>query len=343
MYVHYHFKQINVERVGGRLVRVLCPRCSCEYFYHFTRVGFGSDQAHYGLGVDTATLKATRKAQKDLDRRLASEAELVPCPKCKWIPDELIKGFRRGSYRNLSRAARVVAFIGFAATVMDVTLFTLAAKTFLLYLVPLAAGLWLLSGALIVQRNWLRSRIRPNENHPQPPKLPPASPPPLFKDPVSGDLTPASQEPVPLDAGQSWCDFQIGRHSWPLLCCGCLQPTTLDDGYEMKVTKTLGLTIPRCSDCAHSARQRLRRIWWNGAPVAFVATAAIVMPLNLGWLEFGIATVALLIVSLAIDVLVARRMTAPASIAAKDRDRGVVRLRLQSAEYARIVAERLGP
>jgi hypothetical protein len=44
MFVHYHAKVINAERVGGRLVRVACTRCGCEYFYKFTRIGVGSAQ-----------------------------------------------------------------------------------------------------------------------------------------------------------------------------------------------------------------------------------------------------------------------------------------------------------
>src|SRR5271168_4267520 len=112
MFVHYHAKVINAERVGGRIVRVACTRCGCEYFYKFTRIGIGSTQAPYGLGVDRATRKANQKAQKDLDRRLASEAELVPCPKCHWINDDLVVGCRRGSYRKWGDTAALIAAAG---------------------------------------------------------------------------------------------------------------------------------------------------------------------------------------------------------------------------------------
>jgi hypothetical protein len=339
--MYYHAKHINAERVGGRLVRVACTRCGCEYFYKFTRIGLGSAQAPYGLGVDRATRKANEKAQKDLDRRLASEAELVPCPKCNWIDDELVAAFRRGSYRRLGDTAGLIAAAGGVIGVVLGVTFGVNAPGALIYVLILPAVLLLAGGGLLLLRNWLRSRIRPNRDYPLAPKLPPGSPPALLKDPTSGRLVPARQEHPPLDASQDWCDFQVGRQSWPLLCCDCLQPTTLDRGHRMLVTKTLRLTIPRCADCAQSTQRRYRRLLWNGATAAVLLTAAIVIPLNLDWLEFGLASGALLIVSLAVVVLVARKMTAPAKIAGGDRSRGVVRLRFRNGEYARTVAERL--
>src|SRR5262249_46676161 len=112
MFFHYHAKTMNAEKVGARLVRVLCTRCGCEDFYKFTRTGSGSAQAPYGLGVGRATAKANAKAQKDLQRRMASEAELVPCPQCNWINEDLVAGFRRGSYRKLGESAAALGAVG---------------------------------------------------------------------------------------------------------------------------------------------------------------------------------------------------------------------------------------
>jgi hypothetical protein len=341
MFVHYHAKQINAERVGGRMVRVVCTRCGCEFFYKFTRIGKGSSQAPYGLGVDRATRKANEKAQKDLDRRLASEAELVPCPKCNWVNDELVAGFRRGSYRRLGAAAALIAAAGVAIGIVIGFAFGFTAPAVLPYALIIPTVLLVIGGGLLLLRAGLRGRIRPNQDHPLPPKLPPGSPPALLKDPESGKFVLARQEPLLIDAAQDWCDFQIGRHNWPLLCCDCLQPTPLHGGHRLKVTTTLRLTIPRCSDCSQSAERHYRRFLWNGTLAAIIATAVIVLPFNLDWLEFGLITAALLIVSLGITIFVARKMTAPARIAGGDRSRGVVRLRFRNADYARAVAARL--
>jgi hypothetical protein len=342
MFVHYHAKTINAERVGARLVRVVCTRCGCEYFYQFTRIGSGSAQAPYGLGVPRATAKANEKAQKDLQRRMASESELVPCPKCNWINEDLVAGFRRGSYRKMSESAGALAVVGAIFGVILGLVFATGAAKGIAWILLLPAGLLSLAGGVLLLRYWLRSRIQPNQDHPLPPKLPVGSPPALVKDPESGQLLPAKREAPPLEVSQDWCDFQIGRHTWPLLCSDCLQSGTLDCGHTLNVGTTLRLTIPRCSGCQDSTRRRYRHLCWNGIIAGVFATAAIVLPLNLDWLEFSLITAVLLAASTVIAILVARRMTAPAKIAGGDKSRGVVRLRFRNADYARTVAERLG-
>lgn len=86
----YWGKQIDAEQGGGCLVRVQCATCGCEYFYELARIGTGSRSAPYGIGVDRATDFARYHSKRDLAKRLATEAELVPCPKCNWINEELI-------------------------------------------------------------------------------------------------------------------------------------------------------------------------------------------------------------------------------------------------------------
>ncbi|HET6325990.1 MAG TPA: hypothetical protein VFG04_15035 [Planctomycetaceae bacterium] len=339
MFVHWA-KHIHAERVGGRVVRVACARCDCEYFYKFARVGVGSGTAHYGLGVDRATRSANNQAQKDLERRLAAEAELVPCPKCHWINDQLVAGFRLGRYRNVGQAAKLIAGIaGILALVLGVSC-AVAAPASLVYFLIVPAGLFAAAGGLLLLRNGLRNRIQPNRDHPSPPQLPPGSPPALVLDPESGQLVTAKQGES-LDVSHEWVDFQVGRQSWPLVCCDCLQPGTLERGHRMMVTNTMKLTIPRCEGCAHSARRDFRRIWWNVATIGILVTAAIVIPLNLDWAEFWIVSGVLLLIAFGIGVFVARKKTAPAKIADRDRSRAVVRLQFRNADYTRVVAQHL--
>jgi len=340
MFFHYHAKTINAERVGRRVDRVQCAQRGCEYFYQFARIGFGSSQAPYGLGVGRATRSANQKAQKDLDRRMASEAELVPCPKCNWINDELVTGFRRATYRKLGRTAGLVAATGVVIGLMLGLAVGLSAPRELPYVLILPVGCLLFASGLLVLRHWLRSRIRPNENHPFPPKLPPGSPPALVREPESGLLKRPAGEQSSMEPGQDWCDFPIGRRL-PGLCCGCLQPSAADEGYRLRVTATIWLTVPRCADCEQLAKQRTRKLWWNGGMASIAGTGAIVIPFNLEWVEFAIATASVLAVSLLVTALVVRRLTAPARVASGDRSRGVVRLRFRNPEYARAVAERL--
>ena len=342
MFVHYHAKTINAERVGARLVRVACTRCGCEYFYKFTRIGSGSAQAPYGLGVGRATTKANQKAQKDLQRRISSESELVPCPKCNWINEELVAGFRRGSYRKLGESAAALGVFGLILTVILGFVVASVGPRGITWMLLIPVGVLSLSGGMFLWRHWARGRIQPNQDHPLPPKLPVGSPPALLKDPDSGQLAPAQREAPPLEASQDWCDFQIGRQTWPMLCCDCAQPGTLECGHPLKVGTTLRLTIPRCRECKDAAERRYRRLCWNGVIASVLVTAVIVLPLNLDWIAFSVISVALVCVSIVISIVVAERMNAPAKVAGGDKSRGVVRLRFRNADYARTVTERLG-
>jgi hypothetical protein len=340
MFVHWA-KHVNAERVGGRIIRVQCAQCGCEYFYKFTRIGTGRGTAHYGLGVARATRSANQQAEKDLERRLTSEAELVPCPQCNWINEELIAGFRRGRYRSLGEAAGLIAKIGGIVTFVLGVICAIVDPAEFVYFLILPLGLLLAAGGIRLLRDALRRRIQPNRDHPLAPKLPPGSPPALVRDAESGQLVPAKQEPSLSDVSNGCVDFQVGRHTWPLVCCGCLQPATLDRGHRMMLTNTIRLTVPRCEDCAHSARRDFRRRCWNAAMIGVLVTAVIVVPFQLEWIEFGIITGLLLVTSFAVGAFVAHRMTAPAKVAGGDRARGVVRLRFRNADYARVVDEQL--
>ncbi|HEV8002359.1 MAG TPA: hypothetical protein VGP63_20885, partial [Planctomycetaceae bacterium] len=57
--------------------------------------------------------------------------------------------------------------------------------------------------------------------------------------------------------------------------------------------------------------------------------------------EFGIISGLLLVIAFAIGAFVARKKTAPAKIADRDRSRAVVRLRFRNADYTRLVAQHL--
>lgn len=110
--VLYYGKHIEAAQVGGRVARVVCDRCGCEYFYELTRIGTGSETAPYGIGTAGATRRAKKQSRRDLQRRLAREAELVPCPKCHWINEHLVWGYRLGRYRHMAVVACAVGVCG---------------------------------------------------------------------------------------------------------------------------------------------------------------------------------------------------------------------------------------
>ena len=337
LFFHYYAKHINAERLGSAWCR-LPGALRLRVFLRVDPHRRGRRAAPYGLGVDRATRAANKAAQKQLDRQLALEAELVPCPHCNWINDELVAGFRRGSYRSVSQAAAPILVAGcLLATFMGMFFHFAPNFPAALLIIP---GMVLAFGfGLLLLRYWLCRRIRPNRDYPIAPTLPPGSAPALLKDPESGRLVRANKQPLSLEANRDWVDYQIGRHRLPRVCCDCRQPTAPDGGVRLRITKTMWLTIPRCDDCSLSAKHRFRRLCWNGALAGLAITSAIVIPINLDWIDFAVASVILLTLSLIVTAFVAGRMTAPAKVAGGDPSRGVIRLRFRNADYARAVAE----
>jgi hypothetical protein len=335
----YWGDHVDKEDVGRRFVPVECAKCGCQYFYELIRVGYGSAMAHYGIAYDRAVDRAEKSAERNLARRLAAEAELVPCPKCHWINDELVTGFRRGQYRKLGTLASILVkvgaifylIVGGLAVIFD----PFAALCF--GIVPL--GLSAAAGVILLLRTCLRSAIRPNRKHPLPPRLPPGSPPALIRESSTDNLILARSEELP--AHDDYCDFQVGRHTWPLICAVCVRPVTARVGYRLMVTTTKRLTIPLCTDCLLTAQRKLRHVWWNIGLLGTLVTAAIIIPLQLDLEEFCVISGLCLLIFGGIGWWVANKASAPAKIVGRDRSRGAVRLRFHNADYARVVSEYL--
>jgi|GEM_PF-1248210 hypothetical protein len=332
--MHVYFgKHVKRAQAGGRLVRVVCARCECEYFYHLARVGIGHGEAPYYIGVGRATRAAEKQAQKDLERRLSREAELVPCPRCSWINDELIVGYRIARYSFLRTLNRFTLLIGAIVSAVFGFLGAILAPKDLVFFLILPLGIVLFAGAAFVLRLWLCSHIRPNRDFPLAPQLPPGSPPALVRDPENGTLIPASPPSVPVIEEGDWCDFQIGRHRLPAVCCGCLNPVPLGRGFN-----AVSLMVPWCADCELARTRTYWRIFFGAALSGWLVAAVILLPLNLQNEEFWIACLGAAGVCLLVAAVIASKRTAPVKVSNGDRSRSVVRLRFRNVEYTQLVA-----
>jgi hypothetical protein len=86
MFVHVYFaKKMTATETGRRLKQVVCENCATEYFYQLHRSFTASHDAPYYLGQSGAQRKAEVSARKGLEKRLANDSEMVPCPACNWI------------------------------------------------------------------------------------------------------------------------------------------------------------------------------------------------------------------------------------------------------------------
>src|ERR1043166_2295232 len=116
--VFYLGNRYDAAILGRTVVGVKCDKCDCVYYFELARVGTGIGEAPYGIGNAEAASAAQRRSESDLQERLATEAELVPCPKCHWINDELVQGYRRSRFRGLTKATVLFCIVGTASALV---------------------------------------------------------------------------------------------------------------------------------------------------------------------------------------------------------------------------------
>ncbi len=250
------------------LKRVICDQCSTEYYYQMTRTGQGRGESPFMLDEKQAAARAQYAADRQLQLRLESDTELVPCPRCHWVNDELIRGFRR------QRWTRLVSYASVPLVIVGI---------FLLLIVPglRPTSLLLIGAALLalclfsplwlrLVRHLLRLRIDPNRSHPHPPVVPPATPVPLLwrPDPLTGEMTlqPVFYLPEQLWQKPGWAVLRPDRMHFPASCCVCMRNATTVYQSPFTVDKNSELRVPICQPCRAAARRR----WW----LAFLPTAA---------------------------------------------------------------------
>jgi hypothetical protein len=306
---------------------VPCDHCGFTYYYELARIGAGANTASYGIGSSSASKKAQDQSESDLQRRLAVEAELVPCPRCQWISDELVQGYRLGRYRGVGKLAFAIGFAGSILSLIVAWFIHIGLpgdRWLLPYLLIGGPATFMgIAMTLLVLRGWLRGRIQPNWEFPQQPRLPPGTPPALILDETTQNLRPARTS-ASVDA---FLDYQCGRHMLPPLCCECLQPGNNSHGYSIQLTRLIRVKIPRCVACAGKSEREWRRIslifmlsgMFSGATMVVIMVMASVQL----WIII-VSALGLLAGTLALLSVVAEARTAPVKVAARDRSRGVV-------------------
>ena len=339
----YHGRHFHSASIGSRLVEVICERCGCEYLYELARVGSGSETAPYGIGSKAAARSADEQAKRDLNRRLADEAELVPCPKCQWINGDLVSGYRRGRYRRWSRFAAGLGIVGTVGSLIGAWYLSIgpaADRDALPYFLIGGPVVFLgIAGSILLSVSLFRKRIQPNRDYPLSPKLPPGSPRPLIRNQSTGELEPVAVTAGPDPMIGAWIDYQVGRSELPAICCECLAPSEPRSAYRRPLQPAVELVVPLCSGCA----RRWTRRGWLGALAAIVVLAAVSLPvlilLKLDEIIFWMAVFCLFTFGPAIMAMIAGQAGAPVRVKEVDGARGVVLLWFRNEDFKKQVSK----
>lgn len=337
--------QIKIEELGKCVVRVECSNCGCHYHYTLIRIGVGSAMALYSIGLEYATRSAQEQATDDMNRRLETEAELVPCPRCQWINESLIDGYRRGRYRSAASAAKVFAFIGFCSLAIFALIFftdpAAARPAVAFFLLGGTALFWLSALAIVGLGRFLRNQIQPNRYFPQPPKLPPGVPTAHLLNADGGEPAPVSSQVLQKQDNHTWIHFRIGNDYMPTLCCDCLRGATDEQGYQAHLTSTMHLIIPRCSHCTQRVRGTYWRAWFKYLASGLVLISAVGGLMMLNSHDPWIVVVIGFATTMGLAYYLAARAIRPVKVRTCDLTRGVVALRFRNREYAGAVAKHL--
>jgi hypothetical protein len=341
----YYGKTFESAQAGACIVGTVCDHCGCTYYYELARVGTGAHSAPYGIGSSSASQKAQDHSESDLRRRLALEAELVPCPSCRWISRDLVEGYRLGRYRRVGKLAFAVGFAGSMLSLI-VAWFIHIGPPLDRWLLPYLliggpATFTLIAMTLLLLRGWLRSRIQPNRGFPQETRLPPGTPPALIMDEVTQNLRVALRTSAQPD---QFLDYQFGRHKLPPICSECLQPSDEGQGFPVRVTRLIHFEIPRCAACAKKSDRECGRISRFYLLLGLLIGAGMVVLMVRASVELWIILVSSLVlfgVTLVFISIVANARTAPVKLTGRDPSRGVVRLRFRNHAYVQASTQQL--
>jgi len=344
MFIHVS-KVFTGSAAGQRLQSVICEKCGTGFYYQLSRVGIGKGEAPYFLGQSAAAERAQTNAQKDLVRRLELESELVPCPKCQWVNQDLIERYRRRKHRRAPWIAAGIAIAGLIAAWLE--WFTSIERKFsTTTLIVLAASLVCAAGVLLI-RSCLRQHLDPNRNFPDNPVVPPGTPPALVerRDAQTGQLylEPGTRQSGDAAGFSEWAVYQAGQVAFPWVCCVCLGKATTFYESPMEVDQTTDLHVPLCRQCS----ARLTRRWWTAA---FIGTAcamglagllaAMVPGIDtLGrWILFVVVALFGWILVLAV---VPHRVCRPYRFGVVDADRAVMKFSAKNPKYTELLIRQI--
>lgn len=304
----YVSKQFASSVAGERDVDLACEQCGRRFRYRLSREGSGAASAPYYLFAWSGQERADRRARRDLRRRLDRGAELVSCPRCRWVNQPLIDAHRADVQRGLLGAAAVMSVVLLVAAGLVWEGWIEAGRrpdepvpvATAIFPVALAAAGTVAVPAAWCWRRLARRRIDPNRDHPGGrPDVPPGTPPALVEhvDPTTGRprwvvaVTPDRVDEVEDDPARvPWADhadgdsepsspwsglvveFRPGGLVLPDACAECLgEPeTTYDVPFHVRDPGE-ELPLPLCRRCA----RRLRAKWWLLLLASLAGSAAL--------------------------------------------------------------------
>lgn len=109
-------KQIDIHAHGLRIKDVQCEKCQTQFGYQLQRSAKGSATGFRFSQNKDATRRADDAAITLLTKLLDEQDELVPCPVCQWVNQDMINHYRKEKHGYRLSTYVMAAIIGFPCT-----------------------------------------------------------------------------------------------------------------------------------------------------------------------------------------------------------------------------------
>jgi hypothetical protein len=177
-----HYEMIRITLHAKEIRKVVCEHCGQIYYYEFSRSGTGEGAIPLGVILRDYVHKRTRKwAQKRLDYKVKNEGDLVPCPKCNWVSQELVDQYRMSI---MPEAGRIILYASIFLGLITLWMITLANvaksledRTAFKIMSIVCVSINILMPLLYYGlKNALRNQINPNRDYPSRVNVPVGTP-----------------------------------------------------------------------------------------------------------------------------------------------------------------------
>lgn len=328
-----------VSTFSGKLLKqVLCDRCHCEYRYELCRVAEGKAESPYYLFQKRVREHAERQAAQGLLTMLKEDVELVPCPRCGHIPQDMAACIRAKLYRPIQTAGLWIAGSGLLGAALF-TAIQIVWNESVTYGIVSAVISLAIGVAGILLRRVLASNVDLKDPAGRAARYIEGAPPALLPAGAPDADGNIAYEPAPRrrTSGQpaAWIAYPLLRVPLPDYCCECLAPTT----ETWKPTfNSCNVPIPLCEPCRTSLKRRYRI--FELLSIAFALTftpavAAVVARLQIAK-PWAVAAGAVLFIAIAAAAC-SERFLRPHRIKRLDASRGLYRLRFRNGDYMRVL------
>lgn len=154
-------REIEATVSGSALRSVCCEQCNHRYAYELKREGTGTEFAWFYLGRKEAQAGAEARAARSLRKQLQAAQDVVPCPQCGFVQEEMVEEARANSYEWMSIVAIIAGFLFIYALALSLNSGGFERRDqLILHTLAISTGLTAFGFAFL--QSFLRRRYNPN-------------------------------------------------------------------------------------------------------------------------------------------------------------------------------------